>query len=136
MRLRRRTIWVDKGKKRSETVKVGQGAVQLLKRMIGAREDEPVVEGETEKQRAQRISTVFKRWQKSLEEPRLHCHAMRHSYAMALRAKGCDIYEVCRRMRHKSIEVTKVYFHDDFDDGVVDDLLDQDGVPNRLGTPS
>jgi integrase len=52
-------------------------------------------------------------------DPRAHLHAMRHTYAHMLKAKGNNVKQISVSLGHASVQVTdSVYLRDTFDQGV------------------
>lgn len=62
--------------------------------------------------RASYISTTFRRWADRLGlQKRLRCHAMRHSFASAMVAKGVPLATVAVLMGHKTTAMCQRYYH-------------------------
>lgn len=57
------------------------------------------------------IERAIDRWQKRLEEPRLYCHALRHSYGTAMARNGCDPFVLRDLMGHSDLKQTLRYYH-------------------------
>lgn len=57
------------------------------------------------------VARVFRRWKDRLQEPRLHAHAMRHSFVTALVGAGHDIGVVQRLSRHRTTAMVTRYLH-------------------------
>ena len=57
------------------------------------------------------VSMLIERLQGRLDEPRLHCHALRHSFATALARQSTDPYVLRDLMGHKSLGMTLIYYH-------------------------
>lgn len=50
-------------------------------------------------------------WQRRLGEPRLHAHALRHTYGTTMAAHGVDVVRIGRLMGHSRLEITMRYLH-------------------------
>lgn len=57
------------------------------------------------------VTSALRAWQLRLEEPRLHAHAMRHTYGTSLVRNGADLFTVMAMMGHQTPSQTKIYFH-------------------------
>lgn len=57
------------------------------------------------------IGGLFRKAQGLVKDPRLHPHAMRHSFATALAHAGVTPYVLMKLMGHRSVEQTMIYFH-------------------------
>ncbi len=71
---------------------------ELLNRM---REGKGFVPGNTEAKRTEAIRRVFERWQKRLGEPRLHAHALRHTFASELARRNVPEHVIADLLGHK-----------------------------------
>lgn len=98
--------WVT-GKARNERLALGAEAVELLRRMAGhVSGSGPLVPGGDCE-----VSRILSKWKRSLKEPRLSAHALRHSFVSALVDAGHDMGTVQKLARHRSIQMTARYFH-------------------------
>lgn len=68
-----------------------------------------LIAGESEARRRGAVAAAFHRWQVRLGEPRLHPHAMRHSFVSALINSGVDIGVVQRLSRHRTVGMVMSY---------------------------
>lgn len=93
-------IYVD-GKTEEDAIPIARDLAPILERLLpGMFPSESFIED------------VFKRWAQRLDlKGRLRAHAMRHSFASRLLSQGVPIEEVSRLLRHKSIELTRRYYH-------------------------
>jgi integrase/recombinase XerC len=105
------SIWVQ-GKARAQAHPIPADALPALDLLlVGAGPEDYVIPGSTERSRRNRIAETFRFWQKKLEEPRLHPHALRHSVATILLRQGVGAATVQRFLRHSSFAMTQRYVH-------------------------
>jgi integrase len=57
------------------------------------------------------IAHAFRTWRVRLQEPRLHVHALRHSFATALIRAGHDVHTVMSLLGHRSLLMLSRYLH-------------------------
>ncbi|HHI80738.1 MAG TPA: hypothetical protein ENK02_12265 [Planctomycetes bacterium] len=98
-------IWI-RGKCGDRELPINDQCTEVLKRMVGDREDGPLIPGGPEE-----ISRRFKRWRLRLDEPRLNARALRHSFGSHLAASGIPPATVANLMGHTSLAMAMKYFH-------------------------
>ncbi len=116
----RRTIWI-RGKRRHEQAGIALEAAAALRVLMAGpcgttrdnagqrgttRDKGPVVDGGYEA-----IRRCFRRWQARLKEPRLHAHALRHSFVTTLVQAGHDLDVVMDHARIRSVATVLRYNH-------------------------
>ena len=116
--LKGRELRVRHGKRRPRTLPIPFRMIPLLERLIaqGEREDggpsgrsewagegreRYIVAGMTEERRVSTVTRTFKRWKTKLKEPRLHPHAMRHSFITYLARRGFPEHVIAALSGHK-----------------------------------
>lgn len=57
------------------------------------------------------LESALRRWQDRLDEPRLHAHALRHTFGTALAAAGVPAHALAREMGHASLSTSLIYVH-------------------------
>ena len=127
VRLPQARIWVQ-GKRRDEEVQLSRDAVQIARRMIGDRTEGPLYAAGLSG-----FAACFRRWKAKLEEPRLHAHALRHSFVTALVEAGHPVDVVKELARHRAVATTLKYMHRQIDhQGILDSLsLTRPAAPLR-----
>lgn len=78
------------------------------------------------------LEGVFRRWQDRVEEPRLHAHALRHSFATARARAGVDPYVLRDLLGHATLKETMRYYHTQSDKM----RAAMDAVPRKTNTPA
>lgn len=69
------------------------------------------------------VKTALRRWSVRLAEPRLHAHALRHTFGVQVARRTGDPYKVMKAMGHKTLAMSQVYVHlAGIDDAELDDL--------------
>lgn len=104
--LARRQIAVRFGKTGSRTVRLNDRAAELANQIIGPRR-----EGRLWPFGNAGLRALFERWRKRLGEPRMHPHAIRHTYGTALAAAGMSAHALARAMGHSTLQMSMVYVH-------------------------
>lgn len=99
------TVFVA-GKSQNRTVPFSEGLRPTIERLVAAPHGEHLATP-----KAETISGTFRTWAQRLKEPRLHPHALRHTFATSLVRAGNDVETVRHLMGHASIEQTMRYFH-------------------------
>ena len=94
------------GKTGRREIPISEAMLQIARRMIPAAGDTALVPGGVE-----RIARVFRAWRERLSEPRLHAHALRHSFATALVRAGHDVHTVMHLLGHRSLLMLSRYLH-------------------------
>jgi len=126
--LKGRELRIKHGKRRPRTLPIPFGMVPLLERISGraARADvgasgrlewdgegrgRYIVAGTSEERRVNTVTRTFKRWKTKLDEPRLHPHAMRHSFITYLARRGFPEHVIAALSGHKlsSSSITQHY---------------------------
>lgn len=100
-------LWI-RGKTDNEKVAMAEDLAPILTRLIGLR-----TEGSLVSESPGQIGAIFGRWSRRLREPRLHPHALRHSFITALVRAGHPLHVVQKLARHKTVTMTMRYFHSD-----------------------
>lgn len=96
---RKRLLLHVRGKNGARTIPLTERALEVLPAIVAVRTPE-------------HVSLILKRWQRRLGEPRLHPHALRHSFATALIDRGVSVAQVARLLGHspRSIAITQLYY--------------------------
>jgi len=104
--LRSRIIHVE-GKRGERTVTVADELMPVLRRLKGLKK-----RGVLFSDRPDYISLRLRRWSQRLNVPRLHAHALRHSFVfMLVDQLKLPINQVMDLAGHQRIETTQKYFH-------------------------
>ncbi|MEM7204911.1 MAG: site-specific integrase [Planctomycetota bacterium] len=84
---------------------------ELLARMRGRAEAAFLLPGAVERNRLECVIRVFKRWQAKLRVPKLHPHALRHTFASRLAELGVPRYVLADLLGHgrKTTSITDRY---------------------------
>lgn len=104
IRLRLRQIVIS-GKTRTRVIPASPDLDGPLTRLLACAGDRLIAGGVRE------IDTVFRHTRKALGEPRLHPHALRHTFGTALIREGMRPDIVQKLMGHQSINTTLLYVH-------------------------
>ena len=91
------------GKRRPRVVPVAPELRPVLERLLVAEILPPSLRD---------IDETFRRWRRKLQEPRLHAHALRHTFGTSLVRAGVALDVVMRLMGHRSIATTMRYVHE------------------------
>lgn len=106
-------------------ISIGKRLLRVLRWWIGKRKDGYLFPGPNGKKLAPRtfqlrLGALAK--QSGIPRPKLHPHALRHSFATALHKKGVSLLIIQRLLGHASVATTQIYASVDVDDmkGAVD----------------
>lgn len=102
-------LWV-RGKARSQSHPIPADIHAAAARLVAAA-GETLVPGSTDKARRAKVAETFRAWQRKLQEPRWHPHALRHSVATIMLRHGIAPAVVQRFLRHASYAMTQRYVH-------------------------
>lgn len=94
-----------------------------LRQYLSARNDQSdylFVSNNGDKLKRHSLVAIFIRLQKLTNNPKLHAHTLRHSFATNLMQNGMHIYTISRLLGHSSILTTSKYLH------VSDPLLEKE----------
>ena len=98
------------GKRGPRTIPIAEHLRPLVSRLLGGRKEfperrqDPFIIGGTDA-----IKRTLQRWQTRLHEPRLHPHALRHTYGTALAAAGATAHQIRRALGHATLSMTTRY---------------------------
>lgn len=104
--LPQKTVRVRKGKTGFRYCRLNPAALALTEKWIDGRDSGrllPLTKGG--------IIQLMQRWADRLDEPRLHPHALRHTFGTALAADGVNAHALARAMGHESISTSLIYVH-------------------------
>jgi integrase len=76
--------------------------VAELLRTCGRRSGEYLFPGDSEPERVDYVSNLFRAWAKKLKEPRWHPHALRHTFGSALAARGVSATVIGSLLGHQA----------------------------------
>jgi site-specific recombinase XerD len=111
VRLRVRQLVVP-GKTRKRVVPLSEDLDVPLKRILAAADGDLIPGG------TRRIDELFRHAKRHVGDPRLHPHALRHTFGTALVRSGVSLDVVMRLMGHRSITTTLRYVHEVGEDAV------------------
>jgi integrase len=104
-----RMLWV-RGKTRTQAHPIAGDADDAVKLLLAAADGrEFLIGGSTDRARRNVVAETFRKWQKTLGEPRWHPHALRHSYVSIMLADGATNAQGQRAARHASFATTQRY---------------------------
>ncbi len=55
------------------------------------------------------LLSMMKRWSKRLGEPRLHCHALRHTLGTIMAMSGASEFQIAEMLGHRSLSMARHY---------------------------
>lgn len=96
----------DSGKRGFRVAKIGPDITTVLGVLEEHRKSDRVIPITY-----QGLITLLRRWATRLDEPRLRCHALRHTYGTALAAAGVSAHALTRAMGHATLQTSMIYVH-------------------------